>query len=115
MRSPSRVCTNPRANRKAATISQTVTFEYPERPSWIVNSRSTTPSEMVITITDPAGSGRVMSEQMVAANRQRNPQLCGANPACGNVQTTAATSSGAAQRHRSDDSATLLYMRKPGH
>ena len=71
---------NPRANRKAATIIQTVAFENPTRASCTVNSRSSMPSEMTITIIEPAGSGRVISEQMVAANRQRNPQLRGANP-----------------------------------
>ena len=76
-----------------------------------MNRRSSTPREMTITITEPAGSGRVINEQMVAAKRQRNPQLRGANPPCGNSQTTAATRRGAAQRHRSDDSGTLLYMR----
>ena len=45
-----------------------------------------TPREMTMTITEPAGSGRVISEQMVAPNRQRNPQLRGANPACGRSQ-----------------------------
>src|SRR4051794_28032351 len=78
----------------------------------MVKRRRTTPIEITITITEPAGSGRVISEQMVAANRQRNPQLRGGNPACGSSQTTAASSSGAAQRQRSDDSCTHLYMRK---
>src|SRR5688572_498079 len=103
---------NPRAKRKAATISQTVAFENPERASCTVKSRSSMPTEMTITIIEPAGSGRVISEQMVAANRQRNPQLRGANPPCGSNQTTAATASGAAQRHRLDSaSGTHLYMR----
>src|SRR5207249_3506732 len=76
--------------------------EYPDRASWIVNSRSSTPREMAITMTDPAGSGRVISEQIVAPNRQRNPQLRGANPACGDSQIAAATRSGAAQRQGPD-------------
>ena len=103
---------NPRANRNAATIIQTVAFENPTRASWTVNSRSSMPSEMTITIIEPAGSGRVIREQMVAANRQRKPQLRGANPPCGMSQTTAATTRGAAQRHRSTcESGTPLYMR----
>ena len=69
---------------------------------------------MTITITEPAGSGRVISAQMVAANRQRNPQLRGAKPACGRSQTTPAARRGAAQRHRAEcDSDTPLYMRNP--
>ena len=53
---------------------------------------------MTITIIEPAGSGRVISEKMVAANRQRNPQLRGANPACGRSQTAAPATRGAVQR-----------------
>ncbi len=100
---------NPRAKRNAATMSHTVTFENPERPSWTVNSRSSMPSAMTMIIIDPAGIGRVMSEQIVAAKRQRRPQLRGGKPACGIAQFSAATRKGAAQRHRSGRSGTFLY------
>ena len=97
---------NPRANRNAATISQTVTLPYPDNASWIVKRRRIVPAAITTIITEPAGSGRVISAHTVAANRQRRPQLRASNPACGRIQIVPARTSGRIHRHRSAGCAT---------
>ena len=71
---------NPRANRKAATIIQTVTFENPTRASWTVNSRRSMPSEMTITIIEPAGSGRVIKRADGGGKQAEKPPAAGREP-----------------------------------
>jgi hypothetical protein len=101
IRSPRRVWLRPRPNRKAATISQIVTFENPESASRTVIRRSSIPAVMTTIIRGPAGSGRAIRADTVAAKRHRSPQLRGSKPACGRTQTAAAVTSGTARRQRS--------------